>query len=1130
VTTPPSESFDVCGELPTGTTVLEASAGTGKTFTIAALATRYVAEGLADLSQLMLVTFSRAATQELRDRVRAHLVTVERGLANSTAARRQSHDRVLQLLADAPADEVLKRRRRLTRALAQFDAATIATTHGFCQQMLAGLGMTGDLEDDTIFVENIDDVVTEAVDDLYLRKFSGVASTPLIDYPTALDVARAAMNDRQAALVPNDADPGSAAQLRYGLAQAVRQTVDARKRTLRLLDYDDLLTRLRDALTDPARGHEAVARIRSRYQVVLVDEFQDTDPVQWEILQRSFHGHTTLVLIGDPKQAIYAFRGADLFTYLDAVRQATDKQTLSRNWRSDANLLAAFDLVFAGAAMGSDDIVVRPVEAEHTNRRLDHAGAPLRIRIATRLQAGIVDGSKPKVGDTRPLIAQDVAADIVATLSGPATLTIDEVERPVSPHDIAVIVRTNQQAALVRESLAAAQVPAVVTGTRSVFRTDMAKEWLTLLRAVEQPHRSGLARAAALTCFLGWTPDRLADADDTSSDELGPRLRGWRDLLAERGVAAMLEVIVSTEGVIERLLGRVGGERDLTDLRHIGETLHAAAVADRLGPAALVEWLQRRITEALRDATDARSWRLDSDADAVQIVTIHASKGLEFPIVYVPYGWDRNVFDTPDPLRLHDSTGRRLLDVGGPGNPSYAANRPAHDLEEYGEDLRLLYVAMTRAQCQVVASWAPGTTTPASPLHRLLFNDAIPGGLVPSTAPLPDDETARRRLEGLAAGSSGTIAVEPVADDRSVTWTPAASAAATLNAATFSRTLDLIWRRTSYSGLTAGLYEAATIAIGVASEPEVEEREDEPPEPSLVPANPGDDAAALRAVPSPMADLPSGAAFGTLVHEVLEVVDTRAPDLGAELLARCRDAARRFGAAIDADALAASLLPVMDTPLGRLADDIRLRDIVPTDRLAEMTFELPLAGGDAADGVVAGTVEQIGALLRHHVPATDPLAAYADVLDAAGIGWQQLSGYLTGSLDAVLRVRAPHAEPRYVVVDYKTNWLGSFGPDGADPLSAWHYRPQAMAAEMLHAHYPLQALLYSVALHRFLRWRQPGYDPDVHLGGALYLFVRGMCGESTPVVDGTPCGVFEWRPPTALVVDVSRLLDEGGPS
>jgi exodeoxyribonuclease V beta subunit len=277
-----------------------------------------------------------------------------------------------------------------------------------------------------------------------------------------------------------------------------------------------------------------------------------------------------------------------------------------------------------------------------------------------------------------------------------------------------------------------------------------------------------------------------------------------------------------------------------------------------------------------------------------------------------------------------------------------------------------------------------------------------------------------------------------------------------------------------------------------------------------------------------MADLPAGAAFGTLVHEVLEDVDTRAPDLAAELLTRCRDSARRFGAAIDADALAAGLLPVMDTPLGTLAGDIRLRDITPADRLAEMNFELPLAGGDVADGVLAGTVTQIGALLRTHLPATDPLASYPDVLDAAGIGWQQLTGYLTGSLDAVVRIHDAAGDTRYVVIDYKTNWLASFSQDGSDPLTAWHYRPAAMAAEMLHAHYPLQALLYSVALHRYLRWRQPGYDPDTHLGGALYLFVRGMCGPSTPVVDGTPCGVFEWRPPTALVVDVSRLLDDGG--
>ncbi len=1127
------EPFDICGPLPLGTTVLEASAGTGKTFTIAALATRYVAEGVAELSDLMLVTFSRAATQELRERVRADLVRTERGLANPARARADSDNALLRLLAAVPDEKVHERRRRLTQALASFDAATIATTHGFCQQMLAGLGMAGDSETDTTFVERIDDLVTEVVGDLYLRKFARCPTAPVMDFACAQQVARAAMADRQAQLAPADALDGSAAQLRYGLAHAVRLEIEARKRARRLLDYDDLLSHLRDALIDPIRGAAARERLRSRYQVVLVDEFQDTDPVQWEILRTAFHGSTTLVLIGDPKQAIYAFRGADVVTYLQAAGTATTRQTLARNWRSDADLSSALDAVFGGAAMGDSDIVVRRVDAEHTGRRLAGAGAPLRLRVAGRVQAGEAWGRLPKVPIARPLVARDVAGDIVVLLAGSATLSLDDTARRVRPGDVAVLVRTNNQAALVRDELTKANVPAVLTGSKSVFLARIAREWLTLLRAIERPHRAGLVRAAALTCFLGWTAERLATAGDAALDELGPRLRGWRDVMAERGVAALLEVIASSGHLVERLLGTPSGERDLTDVRHIGEALHAAAVDALLGPAALVEWLQRRMREAAEDSAEERSRRLESDADAVQVVTIHGSKGLEFPIVYVPFGWDRFAGDAPDPLRLHAPDGTRLLDVGGSTGPSYPQHRGQHEAEEYGEDLRLLYVAMTRAQCQVVAWWVPSTTTAASPLHRLLFGEFQPGDQPPAKVTVPSDGDARGLLADWVASSAGTIAIESVADEWAATWSPTAATAPVLSAAVFDRRLDTVWRRTSYTGLTARLHDAARVP-GVGSEPEVEERRDEPALPSVLsptapPSTPpaADDEERPRAIPSPMADLPAGTAFGTLVHGVLDEVDTSTADLPAELQARCAVAvAVRRGASVDASALANALLPVMETPLGPLAGNRRLRDIAPADRLSELEFELPLAGGDEAR-LGDSTLAALAALLRQHLSPADPLVGYPEALDVPLLRHQRLRGYLAGSIDAILRLRDATGEPRYLVVDYKTNWLGGFGTSGAEALTAWDYRPTALTAEMVAAHYPLQALLYSVALHRFLRWRQPGYDPDLHLGGVLYLFLRGMCGPSTPLVDGTPCGVFSWLPPAGLVEAVSALLDEG---
>jgi exodeoxyribonuclease V beta subunit len=360
-----------------------------------------------------------------------------------------------------------------------------------------------------------------------------------------------------------------------------------------------------------------------------------------------------------------------------------------------------------------------------------------------------------------------------------------------------------------------------------------------------------------------------------------------------------------------------------------------------------------------------------------------------------------------------------------------------------------------------------------------------------------------------------------------------------LVAGVFARPLDTAWRRTSYSSLAAAAGEHAPQA-GVASEPEDGERDDEALEAASTPgaADPG-----LLAIPSPMADLPAGTSFGTLVHAILETTDPTTPDLLAELTLRSTEQLARRPAGIGADQLATALLATLSTPLGPIADGVALRDLSVHDRLAELDFEIPLAGGDRSGGDRSGgdrsggdraggpdpaemdvTLGDVGDLLRRRLDPADPLAGYARRLSSPGMSWQSLRGYLTGSLDAVFRLPGP----RYVVADYKTNWLGEFSAgDGAGrPLTAWHYRPDALDEAMAGSDYPLQALLYCVALHRFLRWRQPGYDPEQHLGGVLYLFVRGMCGPDNPEVAGRPCGIFGWKPPAELVVELSALLDE----
>lgn len=1089
------KAFDVCGELPTGTTVLEASAGTGKTFTIAALTTRYVAEGAADLSQIMLVTFGNAASRELRDRVRERLVSAERGLRDPAAARADQDDSVLQLLADASDDEVAARRERLARALAGFDEATIATTHSFCSQMLAGLGLAADADPAAQFVEDIDDLVKEVVDDLYVRVFADGSDQPFLSHAELLELGRRAVgSDRQAELWPL-ADDGLPARRRRA-AEAVRQEVERRKRLLGLVDYDDWLSLLRDAVADASSGAVACERIASRYRVVMVDEFQDTDPVQWEILRRTFHGRTTLVLIGDPKQAIYAFRGGDVTTYLAAAAEATTEATLGTNWRSDAALLDALELVLGGAALGHERIVVRPVEAAHGDGRLTGAGAPLRLRRLGRTGHGRMWRGVPAVAPLRDAVACDVAADIVNLLSGPGQFE----GRPVEPGDIAVLVRTNAQGGLVRETLARAGVPAVFAGGGSVFATPSARSWLRLLEAMEQPHRSGRVRSAALSVFLGHDEAALDESGDELADALGQRLRHWADLLADRGVAAFLEVLTAEEGLPARVLAQPDGERVLTDLRHVGQVLHAAAQRESLGLTALVEWLRRRIAQAAVEGADERSRRLESDAAAVQVMTVHVSKGLEFPVVYVPYAWDRWTPDAPEVLRLHDDSGRRVLDVGGPGGTGYAEAFRRHAAEESGEDLRLLYVALTRARCQVVAHWAPSGNTASAPLNRLLFGAAGPGTEPAARVQPPADDDAAAALAALEARAAGGIEVGEVGRRALPRWQPADPPAPELSVSAFTRTLDDEWRRTSYSALTRAAHDLAH-GQHLASEPDAPVKDDEQDTDTAPVEEPATDggagAAPAGALLSPLGDLPGGAAFGTLVHAVLEDLDPEALD------ERCADeVARQLVPGVTAEALADGLRPVLHTPLGDLG--VTLAGIPEADRLAELDFELPLAGGD--DAVPHATLADVVALLRRY--DLGPLDGYPDLM--AGLEPQALRGFLTGSIDAVLRLPGPV----FAVVDYKTNRLG------AEPLSTWDYRPEAMAEEMRRTHYVLQALLYCVALHRYLRWRLPGYVLEQHIGPVLYLFVRGMAGPQTP--DGA--GVFSWTPPHGLVAELSDLL------
>ncbi|MFE0748218.1 UvrD-helicase domain-containing protein [Gordonia sp. NPDC058843] len=1117
-------TFDITADLPDHTTVLEASAGTGKTYAIVGLAARHIAEGV-PISEMLLVTFSRAATAELRERMRDRVRELLGGLGRIGAAAH--HDPLLQMLAQGSPDEVAARRHNLARALSDFDASTIATTHTFCNRMLEALGFLGERELVYSIVEEVDELTEEVALDLYLRGF-WASDTPEFDYSEARAIARDAVRQASVALAPDGSEspdgPGAdaVAARRVSFASAVRRIVESRKRDARVRTYDDLQAILHRIVTDPVVGERACERIRNTFTVVLVDEFQDTDPLQWEILRRCFHGHRRLILVGDPKQSIYGFRGAEVLSYLAAVSSADTLQALDVNRRSDGALVDALGHLYGEAALGHPDIVVHPVTAAHAGSRLD-GRPPLRIRAFLRNDFSSRNSyNLPSVKDVRDRIATDVADDIANTLAQGTRLDVDGISRPVDPGDIAILVRLNSTIEPLQRELAARGINSVIGSGVNVFSTSAAQHWLWVLRAVEQPSRADRVRLAALTTLVGWSTEQVATAGEPEVAELGAEMSSLARVFVQGGFAAMAQRLLDSHGVAARVLATENGERILTDLLQVSALCNKHVVETSAGLSALVEWLAERIADtSARQRYEDQSRRLDRDTQAVQIMTVHGSKGLQFPIVYVPYGWDGTWIGDRGNITYHDESGTRRLDVGGGQAPGRAARRKRYAEETAGEDLRLLYVALTRAQSQVVAWWAPSMNTTSGPLHRLIFGRGtatrIPSDTgesvwsVASDVPIPDDDPTCVSVLRALTERDAAISVEPAGriEAATVSGPPhAAGEPATLGVARFRRGIDQEWRRTSYSSIVADVAHGAPAGpvVTTGSEPTEDIVGDEP---AVAPTEIDETLPDVEraGMPSLMNGLPYGAAFGTLVHEVLEYVDTSAPDIDTHVRDLCSRALGVLPADIDADVLVTALVGVLTTPLG-FGD---LWGVEPGDRLAELDFELPLGPADSAPRAGGATPDMLAELLDRHLPDDDPLHDYADHLRE--LPARELRGFLTGSIDSVLRT----PEGRYVVVDYKTNRIR------AGDLVVEDFDTAAMAGEMIAAHYPLQAMLYSVALHRYLRWRVAGYDPVRHLGPVQYHFVRGMAGPDTP----PGCGVFEWDPPAALITALSDALAGG---
>ena len=984
----------------------------------------------------------------------------------------------------------------------------------------------------------------------------------------------------------------TAARVRF--AAWVRDAFEARYLERNQQTYQDLLRRLAAALQTQGQGGPLQKALRQRFEAALIDEFQDTDSLQWQIFSRLFGGGDAfLFLIGDPKQAIYGFRGANIHAYL-AARDSADEGctfTMDTNYRSDRGLVQAIDhLLNRPGVFGEEPGRIEFVHVEAKDRKVDprlvfaegvdHSiRAPLQLRLFDKaLVPGEGAGLLDKARAWRHLprrVADDVVAllELKPRLEDPDSPRADaDGFRPLGPGDIAVLVRKHVQADAIQQALRDVKVPGVQAGTGSVLETDEALALQRWLDALVTPGRDSSARRAAVTPLFGWTAADLRRAAPADPHQGGdPKrteeweawlstLQGWSKRLETQGFIRtfrwMMERYTPRDAkdgprVYQRLLQQPGGERSLTNLLHLAELLHQAERERRLHPAGLALWLRRQRQQGHDGDSEAAELRLETDDAAVRIVTMHRSKGLEFPVVFAPYLWDGQLLGIKDKGQLKfpdpDDPTKRLLDLH---TNTSAEPKKGHiaraELEAQRENLRLLYVTLTRAQHRCVFYWGAVKDCEKSPLAAVLHGQPEEDGGEASRL-----KEARARVKGLDADglladlqvssfqtAGPLLTVQRCSTASGDPWVPPDEAPEELVCRDFGdRIIGGLWGQASYSDLTR-----ATKHIEDEGNPDEAGRDDdevaeeEPPATTVsaeeVPAPPqeGDGV--------PLAGFPPGADAGTCLHEVYEHLDfaqlhpDRSQAEGTVHLEQCLKktllkhgfSMERFG-----QGLIDGLPLTLRTPLGGPLGQTRLCDISTEDRLDELRFELPLAGGHqwGRDGHRPSVhAAQIAAAMNRRNGDDTLPAGYLAGLETS-LGNRKLAGFMIGFIDLVFRVG-----DRWFVADYKSNRMNRHRPRVIHPELFSH---KEMAWEMGSHHYFLQYHLYSVALQRFLKQRLgKAYSYKDNFGGAYYLFIRGMVGEATRSVEDAEGstrthGVFFDRPQEEVLTELDRLFCDPPP-
>lgn len=1180
-----------------GSNLIEASAGTGKTWTISWLYLRLIAVYGLKVDQILVVTYTEAATAELRDRIRKRLADAQAFL--ESRACEETYEALLT------ATEAAVCRQRLQLALVSFDEAAVFTIHGFCKRVLGENAFEARLPFESELVANEDSLLTELSDKFWyqhfltpdplhltllqkrgltpdglladVRNFIGkpylhtdippVSAEVFAGLQSAFDMAfqtcqQTWQQERETVLalllsgalngnsyskrhVPNWAtkleqlfmgvsdlgevhevvsrfstvaltektkdgkttpthpfftqvdalldvytalqgsEQAALENLRLQLLYHLRHELPLRKQQLGILTFDDLLLHLRNALE---QHPELAPRLAAKYQAALIDEFQDTDPIQYEIFGRIYQDspQQRVFYVGDPKQAIYGFRGADIHTYLQAAKATTHCHTLKQNFRSHDDLLQALNHLFVQSDNPfRSEISYEPVEAGKPQDTF-FLPSPLEGRPDQGLGAGQgVRGIPPlRLWDWDTLeeghnttavqetIAAAVADDIARLLNAARAGDASIGNRSLESRDIAVLVRENRQGETIRQALLARGIASVQQSRDSIFCTREATELRAVLRAMAEPGNESALKQALVTELFGFTASQLyaLEAEPALLEAQLEAFHRWHQTWHTQGFMPMFRQWLLQRDGYAHLLALADGERRLTNLLHLAELIHTESRLHGHGMHALIRWLQQKAVAGEKD--EAHELRLESDENLVQITTIHKSKGLEYGIVYCPYLWLERDARAGTWFSWHDdAVGEGVTRLQAAALASDEAIRRFREAEQ-AEALRLLYVALTRAKYHCTLALVTGRINQFdyySALGWLLFGKLEQGreilGKLRKGGMQPEERQIlmQRQLQAMVASAAGRISHEPLPiAQTSIRYQPD-NVAAQPQCRTYNHRLPPVPKVGSFSGLASG-------------------KDDERPDyDTLVWQSPLDHEAVRTA-------FPRGTKAGSCLHKMLEELDFTLP-VSEQRETVLLPALKRHG--LPERWLAAAEVLLGNTLATPLLGHAKLAYLSKQQRLDELEFYFPVGRLQ---------LKPLQKLLHQFLPAA------WEVVHAAieRLKFSTLTGFMKGFIDLVFE-----ANGQYYVLDYKSNELGASPQD---------YTQTAMLEAMAEHHYYLQYLIYCLALHRYLRQRIPAYDWEVHGGGALYLFLRGMQPEQAG------SGVFFHKPDAALLEALDHLI------